>query len=215
MYRILVIAIAICAPANAFADLIGNRNQLESMLLPGYSIDDFETYSVATAENVGTGTIDASSILNGQGPNLVSDNVIYRSATTFQWNGDGYFGLDSNTLVSGSSQIVFLYQNDTDAFGLDFQAFNGFGYSARIEVFDLDVNLISDTVVTVTDAGPTFYGFVSSDGIFGVRISDLTNGFSPVIDNHQYGAIPEPAYGAAILMGAIICCRRRRTHSIQ
>ena len=203
-------ALALSINSSATADLIDNRDQLESMLLPGFSIDDFETYTVSTAENTGTGTIDASSVLNGQGPNLVSDNVVYRSATSFQWNGDGYFGLNSRTLVSGSDTIVFLYQAETHAFGLEFQAFSGFDYTARVEVFDLDVNRVSDTLVNVTSTGTVFYGFEHEDGIFGVRITDQTNGFSPVIDNHVYGAVPEPTPVLILLSGLTATALRRR-----
>ena len=109
MKTILKMSIAVGAvvAANASADIVPDRATLDGILGGSAVTEDFESFSVAfgSADSLDVASLDAFTIANGQGPGLVQPGATYwdPSATQLQWNGDTYFGLESQTLLSNGS----------------------------------------------------------------------------------------------------------------
>lgn len=176
------------------AGFIGSRSELDALLGGGGKTDGFEGFNIEDfgATNTDAVTLDENSIVNGQGPGLVNDGATYITSLQVQWNGNGYFNLPSRTILSnsGDNSITIRYDEMTQAMGIDLLAFNGYGDTATVEIFDLAGAPIASANVTIPgDATPLFIGYQHDDGIGSVRLTHTNWPWSPVIDNHSYGLV--------------------------
>lgn len=159
-------------------------------------IDDFETYAIGTsfAENTGSVSIDDTTVTGtGQGPGLVTDGCTYSAfGGEIQWNGDGYFGLGSRSILSNFTNTITLeYDSAVTDIDLELKAFSGSPDTATI------TGLLGGSVVftsaPIAIAGPTPVPYNSS----GVAVDELqitgTNAWSPILDNHAYRGGPQLA----------------------
>ncbi len=212
----LVVFLSLCASQCLVAQVIESRTILDELLRGNQVQEDFESYQVDSgeADSLGVPLLDSTTVANGQGPGLVEAGAAY--IHTFdgstQWNGDDYFSLESKTFFTGFDMEI-VYDIQVNALGFDLQAFTGFDYLATISVFDLDDNLVFETSsFSVTSTTSEFFGYQHEPGISRILMSDDSNSWSPIIDNHGYGfAIPEP--GVSLFLFCLASCvglKRRR-----
>jgi len=218
MSKAAFILLASLAAVAANAQQISDRAALTSVI-GGGTLDEFETYSISSgyynASSLNVSTLDSTSVVNGQGPNLVHAGATYSNGGNLQWNSDGYFGMSTKSLSGTSSVLAIDYAAPVSAFGVDMKGYSGYSYSGKARIYN-GTNLLDTLSFSV--AGGTdgaFLGYQSLLGITRVELQDLDHSFSPVIDNHQYGttqAVPEPTSMAALGLGALgVLKRRKRT----
>ncbi len=198
----------------AFGSVIATRTSLNSLLAPGATTEDFENLTVdandqwdpdAETELDSTTTATIYGTPAG-GPGLVQPGVQYISSQQIGWNGDGYYGLSTNTLFSNSSDstLEVLFTGTVNAFGLDLLAFDGYGDTANVAVLGADGTTVIFNSADLTLSGPTaplFFGYQDAAGIGGAYITQQNNPWSPVIDNLTFGQTSAPEPGAATLAG--------------
>jgi len=112
-----------------------------------------------------------------------------------QWNGAAYFGLTTRTILSNSDDytITIRYDAFTQVMGVDLFAYLGYGDVATVEIFDRSSALVGSTTLTLpSDASPQFVGFEHDEGIGAVRLTSSVFRWSPILDNHSYGALACP-----------------------
>jgi len=208
--------LAICS--GAFAQQIMTRGALNALLTSSTS-DDFEAFQigVGAATNLDIASLDSNSIALGQGPGLVKPGATYVDPTGvhLQWNGDQYVGLNSKTILAnggGGGTIKINYNVFTQAMGLDAKAFLGFGYTGTMDVYDNAGALVGSANFGLgTGGGETsFIGWQNNAGIGSVVISSPNFSWSPIIDDHTYGVVPEPVSMIALGTGLLALARRRR-----
>ncbi len=169
------------------ADQIPNRETLEGILGGGGTLEDFETLSVPNGgqRSDSSGYLDSDSIFNGEGPGLVEPGARY-SAPSLYWNGNGYFGLITQSLGDCTGwrgyQITIDYDPPITAMGLDLQGYQGYGQDGTISVYDTNGGLIS-----TTDVNGGFFGWEDNGGIGSVVVDTQVNNNYIMIDNHLYG----------------------------
>ncbi len=215
MRQILVLSLALAIPLAAHAQVISTRGDLNSILTSS-TTDDFETYRVADggADVMNTAFLDSNSVVNNQGPGLVNPGASYSdpSNSGLQWNGFNYYGQTSKDILSnGAGTIQIDYANFTQAIGLDANNFAGYAYSGSMEVWN--GNTLVDTVNFNLGGGSgesVFLGYRNDSGITRVVVTSPTYSWSPLIDNHTYGVVPEPASLAVMGLSALALVRRRR-----
>lgn len=214
--RLALVALA-ALPMFASAQVIANRATLNALLLSS-TTDDFEPYSVGVggADVMNSSTLDSTSIINGQGPGLVNPGARYSEpgGLNLQWNGDTYFGLTTKTILANGATGAFRidYAGATQAMGLDAENFSGFGYTGSMEIWN--GGTLVDTLnfnMSGNSGEFKFLGYQNNAGITHVIISSPTYSWSPIIDDHTYGVVPEPATMIALGAGlAAFAARRRR-----
>ncbi len=171
---------------------IPDRATLDSILGANQTLEDFETFVITDggAVNLDVNPLDDTSIANGQGPGLVEDGATYRATTNvLQWNGNAYFNLQSKTFLANGEELEITYDPIVTAMGIDARAFQGYGYSGTMRVYDAGNNLVGTINFSLSSGGAenVFLGWEVSAGISRVTIDDLSHPWSPVVDNHGYG----------------------------
>lgn len=186
-----------------YADPILTRSDLLNQLGSGAVTETFESYSISPgmAAMLDTATLDSSTIVNGQGPGLVSPGVSFKTAgeltnygNVLQLNAPGYYGASSNELLSDTTGINIAFSAPVNAFGLDLRDFSGYTSSTDIYVYDSSGNLVYSTSNMGLDGNPMFWGYGYYLGISKVVLLSPESAWSPIIDNVTFGSssVPEP-----------------------
>ena len=206
--------------AAANAQQIATRANLNSLLATS-TTDNFEALNIfpGTGVNMGVSSLDSTTVIGTQGPNLVKPGATYRSTTgtNLQWNGDTYYSLVTETILANgpNGSLEIDYANATQAMGLDANNFQGYGYSGTMSVYN-GTSLVGTLNFSLSGNGgeTAFLGWQNASGITKVVLSSPTYTWSPIIDNHTYGtfsSVPEPGSLLVLGMGAVMFVRRRRT----
>ena len=214
----MVFALAALALADASnAGPVGSRGALQGLIGGPGTVEDFEAYAVsaggADALFCNTGnTLHAGSICNGQGPGLVNANLVLSAPQSLQWDGAGYYGAPSKEFVAFQPLTVD-FVSAVGAFGLDLRAFVGFPADATMSVFAADdVTLLGivSGIVLGTNGVPVFAGWEDAAGIGRFALTQTNHSWSPLVDNIEWGQVPEPTSLALVLLGLIGFALRRR-----
>ena len=186
--------------------------------------EDFESFSIAHggAGGVGPGisTLDSTTVFLSQGPGLVIPGFALQGGG-LQWNGNGYFGLPTRTVLmknlSAFDSETIDFTSPVQAFGVDLLAFDGYGFTATAVIYGADDTTVLTTVNDISifgGASIAFLGASDSGGIGKVVLGqDTWPSWAPIIDNLTFGIIPEPstllltALGGLSLLGV---ARRQR-----
>ncbi|HLO99418.1 MAG TPA: PEP-CTERM sorting domain-containing protein [Fimbriimonas sp.] len=209
---------AIALGVVAQAQQINSRNDLNSWLVSSVT-DDFETFVVGDGDATVTDapTVAWDTVVSGQGPNLVNFGASYSDSggSNIQWNGNGYYALNSRTILASTDNLFISFAPGIQAFGLDARSFQGYGYQGTMSVYS-NVTLLGTVNFSVGGFGgdSTFVGWKNAGGITHAILDATEFGFSPLIDDHTYGAtnaVPEPASMTALALGGLALLRRRRS----
>lgn len=211
-------------PATAIITLLGtaivltagpleSREQLRNILTFSF-LDDFETYQLRRGEAhnlLVPGVLSFSTIARGQGPNLVGAGATYVNPQTNDlfWNGDEWYGIESQSFEVGWPTLEIHYTKPVDAFGIDIKAFEWFGYMGTMTVYS-DENVLGEVGFTLrgTRRESVFVGWYEPTGITKVQLFSPNYPWSPVIDNHEYSLVPEPSTG--LLLTLLLLSRLKR-----
>lgn len=214
MRKSLLIALCCAVPLGASAQQINDRATLNSLLTSSVT-DDFESFDIGSggATTTDVSSLDSGSVVNGQGPGLVNPGATYSGDGSIQWNGDQYYNIATKSILDNSSNgtLKIDYANGTQAMGLDANNFVGFGYSGQMDVYN-GASLVGTVKFNLAGNGgeTVFLGYQNAAGITSVVISSPTYSWSPIIDNHTYGVVPEPFSMATLGIGALALLRRKR-----
>lgn len=193
----------------AQADLIADRATLEALLGGNGILEDFETLDVPEGgqRSDSSGFLNSESIFDGSGPGLVQPGATYSAPSLF-WNGNNYFGLNSQTLGDSTGwrdwEITIDYTKPVTAMGVDLQGYEGFGQQGTISVYDTENVLLS-----VTDVNGGFFGWENAGGIGRVVVDTQIDNNYMMIDNHLYG-VPVPSAVAVLAVFGLTGRTRRR-----
>jgi hypothetical protein len=199
--------------------LVADRPTLNGILGGSAYTETFAGYtqSAGTATNIGATSLDSTTILNSQGPNLVAPGVTY-TGSDLQWNAPGYYDAVSNEIMFNGGSITLTFAAPTNAFGVDVRDFHGFSANMTVTVFAPNDTTVLNTYSGITIADPAiFFGYQNSGGIGAVTLSS-DGGWSPIITNLTFAPVPEPpalalmASGLAILLLAVTGRRIFRPH---
>jgi len=200
-----IAGLLLLAPIVAQADgLIATRAEMMEML-GTYKTDDFETLDLVENGTLNTGLtlIDETSMVYGQGPNLVQDGAVYSSIRgPLTWVGGNYLGLGAtktliawNQTASAEPQVFFAitikYDTPVQAFGLDVLRYGEVG-QITVEIYDTNNAFGEEHYLPTLDPGEKmFFGFWREAGITDVVVKNTLFGtiWSPNIDDHTYGML--------------------------
>ena len=153
------------------------------------AFEKFEMYPIGFggATSIGVSTLDSSTIDgNGNGPNLVESGVTYSSTGTMQWNGEGWFGQPTRTLMPGGTLTIdYAAQQSNVSFTLN--AFSG-GYAdvANCYAYDTFGNLVDSVLgVSIPDATQVPVT-LSGLNIIKVEVVGTIQSWGALFDNHNY-----------------------------
>jgi hypothetical protein len=211
----VLVACALLLTGTATAQRIPDRATLDNLLGGNKILEDFEKFSIdyGGAANLDVFSLDSKTISNGQGPGLVQPGATYLdpSQVHLQWNGDGYVGLKTKTLLAngGGGGIGITYDAAVIAMGIDLRAFEGYGYQGNIQVYDTKNNVVGSEQFSLSNGGGEnyFFGWQYAGGIGRILVSSAAFSWSPVIDNHEYG-VPEPTTLILLALGGLAARRR-------
>ena len=148
------------------------------------SNDQFDPDNETVLDSTTVATINGVPV---GGPGLVQPGVQFVSTEQLAWNGDGYLGLSTKTLMSESddSTIEIVFSQPVIGFGVVVSAFEGFGDEANISVLGTDLSrvLFNSGTLDLPSSG-SGAGFYVSVGIEfgGALITQRNNPWSPAID---------------------------------
>jgi hypothetical protein len=185
---------------------IASRAALQALLVGPGTLEDFETFSVSvTGAELDCSTLDSAAICNGQGPGLVVPGVsIGFLVDTGQWNPAGFFGAPSREILSSRQPLVIDFTVPVQAFGVDLRAFSTFPATATIAIFATDDATSIGTLSSIslpTSGAPVFAGWEDPAGIGRLSLTQSERDWSPIVDNLEFGVIPEPACAALLGLG--------------
>ena len=191
---------------------VSTRVELDA-LLAGDRVDEgFEGLTLAPGASAWTSTdpvkhLDETTLFQGQGPGLVVPGIRLRSTNTdtsgenawLQWNGDGYFGMQTQSLYA-DRQLEIDFLTPVTAFGLDLEDYPAFPITdvARVRVYGADdATLLYQVDLAVADEPGTFVGYRHAAGIgrvvLGTAVGDTS--LSPQVDDLVFSFVdlpPEP-----------------------
>lgn len=158
--------------------------------LSAQTTENFEAYVIAAgaAETIGSASLEDTTITGtGQGPLLVADGCTYSTTgATMQWNGDGYYGLTSKTLLANYPDLTITYDDPVVAIDLMLAAFDGYGDTATINLYNAGGTLVSSTVgFSIPDSTPMPFSYAGT-GISTMEIISDNLQWSPAIDDHVF-----------------------------
>jgi len=197
--------------------LVPDRSTLSTILGASAVTEGFEAYSITAGSATDFGaTLDATTVLNGQGPGLVVPGVSFSTAgPSLQLDASGYFGAPSNELLSNSNGLTIDFSSPQQAFGVDLRDFAGYLNTATVIVYAANNTTVLDTYSNIGLGGtPVFFGYENSSGIGSVFLTG-TEPWSPIIDNVEFGSVagaaPEPSTIMMLLGGAgVVALARKR-----
>ena len=146
------------------------------------------TIDVGNALNTGGPTLDDDTILsNGEGPGMVKGGVVYSCPSSLQWNGQGWYGQTSKTLLGNSSPLAIDYDYDQTGVKFSLNAFEGFPETATVTAYDRLGNVLTSIggIALPTDASKVPV-VLTNPGIARVELTGVNYGWSPIMDNHDY-----------------------------
>lgn len=154
--------------------------------------EDFEapTLAVGTAIVVGGAILDDSTILsNGEGPGMVMGGCTYTASTDIQWNGQGWFGQFSETILSVSGPLTLTYDSPQSSISLTVNAFGGgYGDTATVSAYNASGALVDQVAgISIPDENQIPVS-LSGAGITSVVVEGIAQSWSPLIDNHVYSS---------------------------
>ena len=218
LFRLMLSLLAILFIGNVVsAEEIADRGSLNSMLGASGVTEDFETFIITDNEatNIGTTDLNSSTVVFGQGPDLVVDGVVFHSDSFLQWNSEGYYGLPSkNISTTYSKNLTIYFMNPVNAFGLDMLVFGNYNDNASITVFGTeseDPIYSASNIFLSTAQSPVFWGYRDDMNIGKVIISGSMRDYSPLIDSVTFGnVVPEPVSSALFVLGGAVLAFKRR-----
>ena len=213
------ITLMLATISHVSAAVVLSRSGLQTLLGGPGTIEDFESYVVGYGTNGSAGdtAFDSTSVLNGQGPGLVKPGLSFSGGAGTQWNGPGYFGSPSKEYLRYGDitikPMVIDFSIVLTAFGLDLRAYSGFGTTAAMDIYATDDTTLigSLTGISLSASGvPVFAGWENNTGIGKVVLSQTPwgSGWSPIIDNLEYGGTPVaavPEMSSLFVWSLLVC----------
>ncbi len=189
--------------------LVADRPTLNALLGGSGFTETFGGYILApgTAYNTGVSTLDSTSIVNSQGPNLVSPGLTF-TGTNFQFDGVGYYNAVSREVLFNGNTMTINFASPTTAFGVDVRDFAGYSSTMTVTIYAPNDTTVLNTFSGISIADPAiFFGYQDPGGIGMVTLSD-TGSWSPIITNLTFVPVPEPATDGLTACGLAIMLAR-------
>ena len=202
----------------ADAQSVATRGVLNSIL----TSSTIETFA-AIANSYGGQTQVNGPVVNNASDSRFVAGVTYSSVgsivgygTNMFSPGPGYYAYGSDAFEAGSNAIRLKFDVFTQAFGLDVAQYNGYAETATWSIYRGVTLLGSGSILAANAPNSSFLGWQDAGGIDYVEISG-GYGWSPSVDNVQWGttAAPEPASMVLMATGLLslagVQIRRRKT----
>jgi hypothetical protein len=225
MTHVLGVSLAVLLAATTRAEagaIVADRTALNALLGASAVNENFEAFRVADGTEQGVGTsLDSTSVVSGQGPGLVVPGfelVDIAAGSQLEWQGNNYFNLPTKTIgTSTSLGLVVRFTGFVTAVGMDVLAYGGYPNHTTVTVFATDDTTVLDTIGPIFGSGntpivPGFAGYFDADGIGQLLVTIPQGEFGPVIDNLEFGHVPEPGTFALVglaLAGMGLAKRRK------
>jgi len=196
--------------------LLADRPTLNALLGGSGFTETFGGYFLApgTALNTGASSLDSTSIINSQGPNLVSPGLTF-TGTSLQFDAAGWYNAVSSELLFNGNTMNITFASPTIAFGLDVRDFAGYSSTMTVTIYAPNDTTVLNTYSGISLSNPAvFFGYQDPGGIGMVTLSG-SGSWSPIITNLTFVPIPEPgtdglmAGGLAIMLA--VAMRRRKS----
>ena len=195
------------------AGLIDSRVTLQSQLGAAAIYEDFESWTSSIIDEPTLQVLDASTVVDGQGPGIVNPGLrfenlsIHRENSYLQLDRRSQYNIPSGSILGGNGGLLIDFLWPVSHAGFDFFQFSGYAASATIRVFASDDTTeiyFSPTLLDAPDApASTFFGYSNLDGIGSIRIESTGQVWSPLVDDLTYGGVPEPATAVMLTVGAL------------
>ncbi len=211
--RTIIILIATAGLAlGAQAGQLFSRAELDSVLIGGGTLDDFERFDVANGQTFSEPLtrLDSTTTFGGQ-TGLVQPGAVYTGSTRLNWLGAGYQGLPSKAITFTSGRISeIVYDSPVQAFGFDLFTLTDARSRVLVEVGNNTTRFGTFDVDLSPTGKATFFGWVEAQGITRVTLKNFDHPWSVVADDHRYGVVPEPATLLALASAVVALAHRRR-----